>query len=98
MEIEFANRPLARRYQSESLAQRAWSEKVARRYIMRVNLIQNAREFDDLFTFPELHIHPLTGGREGGWAMTLQGRWRLIIERQEDDSILVKEVTNHYDD
>ena len=98
MRIEFANNPLARRFQDESLAERAWSGKVARRYIMRVSLIQNTQEFDHLFTFPELHLHPLTGDRQGEWAITLQGRWRLIIERREHESILIKEVTNHYDD
>ena len=98
MNVEFANNALARRFQDEGLAQRAWSQRVARRYIMRVDVLMKIQEFDDLFTIPQLHIHPLTGNRQGKWAITLQGRWRLIIERQGDDSILVKEVTNHYDD
>ena len=59
--------------------------------------ILQAGRFDDLFAAASLHVHPLTGGRMGQYAMTLQGRWRLIVT-VENDRVVVEEVSNHYDD
>jgi plasmid maintenance system killer protein len=55
----------------------------------------NAERFDDLFTATALHLLP--GDRKGQHAMTLQGRWRLIVT-VEGDTVIVEEVTNHYGD
>ena len=98
MHVEFASRQLERSFADERDAARRWGSQVGRRYIMRVRLIQEARAFEDLFAIQSLRLHPLRGDRASEWAMALQGRWRLIIERPDERTVLVKEVANHYGD
>jgi proteic killer suppression protein len=97
MRVLFRNRSLERCFVSVKEANQTWGQDVGRRYIQRVALLLDAERFDDLFTATALHLHPLSGDRRGQYAMTLQGRWRLIVTI-ERDTIIVEEVTNHYDD
>ena len=97
MKVVFRNRSLERCFVSLNEANQTWGQDVGRRYIQRVALLLDAGRFDDLFTAATLHLHPLSGDRRGQYAMTLQGRWRLIVT-VERDTIIVEEVTNHYDD
>ena len=97
MEVRFRNRSLERSFFASREASRMWGRDVGRRYIQRVTLLIDAEHFDDLFAATSLHLHPLSGDRQGQYAMTLQGRWRLIIT-VEADAIVVEEVTNHYGD
>ena len=61
-----------------------------------------AVKFADLFEIQSLYLHPLTGDRRGQYAMTIKGRWRLIIALNDLDDqqqvITLEEVSNHYDD
>lgn len=59
-------------------------------------LILDADDFRDLFAFASLRLHPLTGERQGQYAMTLVGRWRLIVSL-EGSIVVIEEVSNHYD-
>ena len=46
-----------------------------------------------------MRLHALKGSGRGGLSITLTGRWRLIVTRGErDDSVIIEEVSNHYDD
>ena len=98
MHVDFASRQLERSFTDEADAIRRWGPQVGRRYIMRVRLLQEARTLDDLLAIQSLRLHPLRGERSGDRAITLQGRWRLIIERPDERTVTVKEVTNHYGD
>jgi proteic killer suppression protein len=98
MNLVFASRRLEQCYENGANAVRAWGPQVGRRYIQRINLLYAVRSFDELFNFQALRLHPLRGPRAEEWAMTLQGRWRLIIELLSEDTILVKEVSHHYGD
>ncbi len=57
----------------------------------------DATTFEDLFTLRALRLHPLHGDRAGFFAVDLGPQRRLVISRS-DDSIMVEEVSNHYDD
>jgi plasmid maintenance system killer protein len=59
--------------------------------------IRNVSEFSKLFDMASLRLHPLTGDRQGFYALTLSGRWRLILT-VEGDAVIIEEVTNHYGD
>ena len=98
MHVDFGSRQLERTFADEAAAVRRWGPEVGRRYITRVRLLQEARALDELLAIQSLRLHPLRGGRSGEWAMTLQGRWRLIIEWRDERTVLVKEVTSHYGD
>ncbi len=99
MNVTFATANLQRCYESEREAGRAWGREVASRYADRIELMISTEGFHRLFEFAALRLHPLRGDRAGGYAMTLSGRWRLIVEPSEDGrSVLVKEVSHHYGD
>jgi len=99
VEVQFRTHDLERCFESYREATRRWGPEVARRYIQRINLLLAARDFNELYHIRALRLHALTGGRTGQFAMTLQGRWRLIVVPNETgDVVRVEEVTNHYGD
>lgn len=55
--------------------------------------------FHSLFSVRSFRLHPLKGDRRGQFALTLVGRYRLILERGDsDDAVVLLEVSSHYDD
>ena len=97
LKVLFRTRELQRCAQEESLAYREWGHDVGRAYLRRIATIRNISEFRRLFEIVSLHLHPLTGDRQGFYALTLIGRWRLIVT-VESDTVVVEEVSNHYGD
>lgn len=73
---------------------------VAKKYIQRVNILKSAKSFEELYTIPQLKFHPLTGDRDGEFAITLTGFYRLIITNDGDtfDIARIEEVSKHYGD
>jgi proteic killer suppression protein len=72
---------------------------VAEQYIRRIETLQAVTEFNDLRAIRSLRLHPLRGDREGEYAMTLHGRWRLILRLDlSNNRLIVQEVMNHYGD
>ena len=99
MQVPFRNRTLQERYEDVNKASRAWGTQVARRHIQRIEQIEAMPTFHSLFSIGSLRLHPLKGNRRGHYALTLVGRYRLIIEQYDaSDTVLVSEVSNHYDD
>ena len=99
MEVTFRTSKLEACFRSWGLGQRAWGADVARRYVERINILQSARGLGDLHAIPSLRLHPLTGRRQGQLAMTLTGRWRLIVTVGSAATVVrVEEVSKHYDD
>ncbi len=99
MEVTFRTGALARCYASIREAERTWGRDVARRYINRVDKLLAAEKLSELFDSASLRLHPLTGERAGQYAVTLLGRWRLVITVSPDQrTAIVEEVSNHYGD
>ena len=99
MIIKFRNNTLRKNYEDVNEGSREWGHQVARSYVKRIDQIEAMPTFHGLFSISSLRLHPLKGNRQGQYALTLTGRYRLIIERDEDtDTVLVSEVSNHYDD
>ena len=100
MRVLFANDQLRRCYEDQKQRVRAWGEKIARRYLDRVNRLYAAETAEDLRAFPELRFHPLTGDRKGEWAMNLDNFWRLVVVFEDDQLTVVRieEVSKHYGD
>ncbi|MCB4745349.1 MAG: type II toxin-antitoxin system RelE/ParE family toxin, partial [Sulfurovum sp.] len=73
MEIQFRTKKLEKQYLDHREASRAYGQQVAKRYIMRINIIKAAKCFDDLYAIPTLKFHPLEGNRKGEFAVTLTG-------------------------
>ena len=98
MEVHFATNRLKRCYENSTRAFQEWGPDVARRYIQRVETLYAVERFEELYTIRALRLHPLTGDRAGEYAITLIGRWRVIVVSECDHQVHVKEVTNHYGD
>ena len=96
--VKFSSRQLEKCYRSESAAIRRWGIDVGKRYINRVNILFAVESVEDLYTIPQLRFHPLTGNRKGQYAISLTGRARLIVEIEDNQIIIIEEVsTEHYE-
>ena len=71
---------------------------MALRYIQRVELLTSEPNLQDLARIRALRLHPLRGDRAGQLALTLSGRWRLILEHIDDKTVRIREVSPHYGD
>ncbi len=100
MKVQFSTKKLQKEYLDGRRAARAYGEQVARRYVLRVNLIKQSRDLDALKALPGLDCHPLKGTRKGQWAVKLTGFYRLIFTVVGDAPVIarIEEVSKHYDD
>lgn len=99
MEISFSTRYLRQCFEDYNQAERRWGRAVARKYIQRINLMLDTQDFNYLSRIRSLRLHPLSGQRTGQFAIYLNRNWRVILTYDEDEeSIHILEVTNHYDD
>ena len=99
MEVTFRTRRLRRCYEKSTEAVQRWGPEVARKFITRVNQLQAITDFQQAYNLSAMELHPLKGSRKGKLCITLTGRWRLILTKGEnEDSVIIEEVSNHYDD
>ena len=99
MQVIFRTRQLRRNYESWDQAVRQWGRPVARRYVLRIAQFREIEDFYQLYGIPSLRLHPLRGSRNDELSIYLVGRWRLIVTRGDtEQSIIIEEVSNHYDD
>ena len=72
---------------------------VGRKYIARVKQLIAAPTFQDVQNIRSLRLHALKGDRDGQFSIRLTAQWRLIVEQGATrESLIIREVTNHYDD
>lgn len=100
MEVIFGTKKLEKCYLDHLQGQRAWGPEVGRKYIQRIDILQETSDMAEVRKLPGLACHPLKGGRKGQFGITLHGRWRLIFSLQGDKAriIRVEEVSKHYGD
>lgn len=98
MIIRFRSRELEDYYREVALARRKWGKVVGESYVVRITALFSIEEVSDLYKIPSIRFHALSGNRSGQHALTIHGKWRLIVRVQEETSTLViEEVSNHYD-
>ncbi|MCA1789714.1 MAG: type II toxin-antitoxin system RelE/ParE family toxin [Thioalkalivibrio sp.] len=100
LRIRFRTNKLEKQFQSGKAAIRAYGPEVAKRYVQRIVVIQAAEDLEELKGLPALDCHPLKGNRDGQWALSLNGFYRLVFTVLDADGteIRVEEVSKHYDD
>ena len=101
MEVKFKTKKLEKQFLQSKLAEKAYGQDVAKKYIMRVNILKSAKSFEELYAIPTLKFHPLTGNRKGEYAIKLTGFYRLIITNDGGevfDIAKIEEVSKHYGD
>lgn len=99
MEIIFRTHQLRRCYEESARATRRWGPEVARKFITRVKQLQALANFQQAHNIRAMRLHALRGSARGELSITLTGRWRLIVTKGKgEDSVIIEEVSNHYDD
>ena len=100
MEVRFKTRKLEKQYENSKEAVKAYGVDVAKKYVLRINILKSANSFDELYKIPTLKFHPLKGDRDGEFAISLTGFYRLIITNDGDtfDIAKIEEVSKHYGD
>ena len=100
MQVNFRTNKLEKQYLKKTEAIKAYGPEVAKKYILRINILKSAKCFDDLYLIPTLDFHPLSGERKGQFAIKLTGFYRLIITNDGEvfDIVKIEEVSKHYGD
>ena len=100
LQVKFRTKRLEDCYLQQKLAIREIGGEVAHRYIQRINIIKAARSIDELRRLPGLRFHALKGGRQGQYAINLNGFYRLIVTLHGAtfEVVQIEEVSKHYGD
>jgi proteic killer suppression protein len=98
MIVNFKTRQLEICFREYRKARKSFGEQVARKYIQRITIIQQAQSLDELKKLPALRCHELKGKRKGQFAINLTGFYRLIFKVQGNqlEIALIEEVSKHY--
>lgn len=97
MLIKFKPNKLKKCFEDSKSGQRALGSEVAKKYIQRVQIIQQTENLDELMSLPGLRCHPLVGDRDGFYGVKLTGFYCLIISIEEG-VVTMEEVSKHYGD
>ncbi len=100
MIVKFKTRQLETCFKQHRKASKTFGEQIARKYIQRINIIQNSQSLNELTSLPGLRCHALKGARKGKYAINLSGFYRLIFRLTGDDLeiVMIEEVSKHYGD
>lgn len=60
-----------------------------------MDMLESASELRDLAALPSNHLHPLYGDREGQWAISVNGPWRLCFRFEDGEVYDLKLVQYH---
>ncbi|MCY4619492.1 MAG: type II toxin-antitoxin system RelE/ParE family toxin [Chloroflexi bacterium] len=98
MKVAFANGTLKRCANDVNRAKKAWkTQGVAQAYVDRIPVLLAIEQLDQLRLFPGFDFHALHGDRDGQYAITLKGLWRLVFEYDGDeDEIIIVEVKDYH--
>lgn len=61
----------------------------------RLKVLRAARSIDDIPPLKSVGLHALSGDRQGQWAMTINGPWRLFFRFANGDAHDVEIVDYH---
>jgi toxin HigB-1 len=61
----------------------------------RLKILRAARSIEDIPPLASIGLHPLVGNRQGQWAMTINGPWRLVFRFRNGNAEDVEIVDYH---
>ena len=67
---------------------------VAKAYA-RLKILKVARSVDDIPPLSSIGLHALKGNRQGQWAITINGPWRLVFRLEDGNAHDVEIVDYH---
>lgn len=89
MEINYKNNKLKKQLGSASEIKKAYGQH-AKKLVARLSEMEAAPNLGVLMQLPAANCHPLTGNRNGEWAVSISSNHRLIFEIA-NNSIPLKE-------
>jgi proteic killer suppression protein len=98
VDIEFSSNRLASAGVCYSEAIRLFGVSIGRKYIQRLSILRATEKFSQLFGYRALRLHLLQGDRTGQYSVTLTANYRLILEKIEEDKILIIDVEDYHGD
>ena len=100
MIVKFKTRTLGICFKEHRKAAKLFGEQIARKYIHRIQIIQQSKNLHELMSLPGLRCHALKGVRKGEYAINLSGFYRLIFTLTGNrlEIVMIEEVSKHYGD
>jgi proteic killer suppression protein len=76
-----------------------FQKSIIQKYKNRIVLLESIEKLTDLYSFKSLHFEKLKGDKAGQSSIRLNNRYRLIIEKVNEEviKILIVEISKHYD-
>ena len=65
------------------------------RLVRKIDMLNRATSYQDLQAPPANHLHALHGDRQGQWAISVSGSWRLCFRFEAGDIIDLELVQYH---
>jgi len=96
VDIEYASRQLDTASHSLSEATRQFGRPIGRKFLQRLAVLRAVDEFPQLYGHRSLRLHQLKGSRDGEFALTLTGNFRLIVQKVTDTTIRVLSVEDYH--
>lgn len=84
LDIAFKNRKLEKIFNSESELQKAYGKPLARKIMMRLEVLGEAKNLASISTEPPHRRHLLRGDRGGQFAVDLDQSCRLVFKPNHD--------------
>lgn len=79
MELEFKDKKLQKHCENEKDLQKKYGVVQAKIILIRLNQLQAAENLYDISKLPQVRLHPLSGDRQGEFAVDVQQPKRLIL-------------------
>ena len=92
MIISFANRA-TERFAAEDKSK--FSGLDVAKAMARLQGLHAAASLDDIPPLKSVGLHALSGDRQGQWAMTINGPWRLIFRFRDGNAVDVEIIDYH---
>ena len=92
MIVSFANRT-TERFAREGKSKFAGMDVT--KAFARLQVLHAATSLEDIPPLKSVGLHPLVGDRQGQWAMTINGPWRLVFRFRDGNAEHVEIVDYH---
>jgi len=96
VKIEFSSNHLFNASVNLSDASRLFGIPIGRKYIQRLAILRAMDKFSQLYGHQALRLHPLKGDRTGQYSIALTGNYRLILEKVNEDKVLIVDVEDYH--
>lgn len=101
MDVDFRNNNLVELYETGRNKKYKLQPNILRKFFMRIQELEAAKDIHDLWKKPSLNFERLQGFKNR-YSLRLQDKWRLEIEieweneEQTEGTVYIVELSSHY--